>query len=80
MLDDLTAFVRNNHCLTQFLDVVERFGKCSGLKVNEENTEMLLLGNCAQTTALNCIKSQSDTVFKKSVKILGMHFTYYKRF
>ena len=77
--DDLTGFVRNNHALTQFLDVVERFGKCSGLKLNEEKTEMLLLGNCAQTTALNCIKSQSDTVFKKSVKILGVHFTYDKR-
>ena len=24
--DDLTGFVRNNHSLTQFLDVVERFG------------------------------------------------------
>ena len=54
--DNLTGFVRNNHSLTQFLDVVERFGKCSGLKLNEEKTEMLLLGNCAQTTALNCIK------------------------
>ena len=77
--DDLTGFVRNNHSLTQFLDVVERFGKRSGLKLNEEKTEMLLLGNCAQITALNCIKSQSDTVFKKSVKILGVHFTYDKR-
>ena len=26
--DDLTGFVRNNHSLTQFLDFVERFGKC----------------------------------------------------
>ena len=40
--DDLTGFVRNNHTLTQFLDhVVERFGKCSGLKVNEEKTDIL---------------------------------------
>ena len=77
--DDLTGFVRNNHSLTQFLDVVERFRKCSGLKLNEEKTEMFLLGNCAQTTALNCIKPQSDTVFKKSVKILGVHFTHNKR-
>ena len=43
--DDLTGFVRNNYSLTKFLDVVERFGKCSGLKVNEEKTEILLLGN-----------------------------------
>ncbi|XP_068704510.1 uncharacterized protein [Montipora foliosa] len=36
--DDLTGFVRNNHSLTQFLDVVVRFGKCSGLKLNQEKT------------------------------------------
>ena len=77
--DDLTGFVRNNYSLTKFLEVVERFGKCSGLKVNEEKTEILLLRNCAQTTAFNCIKSQRDTVFEKSVKILGVHFTYDKR-
>lgn len=77
--DDLTGFVRSNHSLAQFLYVVERFEKCSGLKMNEEKTEIMLLGNCAQTTALNCIKFQRDTVFKKSVKILGGHFTNDKR-
>ena len=46
--------------------------------MNEEKTEILLLGNCAQTTVFNC-KSQRDTVFKKSVKILGVHFTYDKQ-
>ena len=29
---DLTGFVRNSRALAQFLDVVERFGKCSGLR------------------------------------------------
>ena len=77
--DDLTGFVRNNYSLTKFLNVVERFGKCSGLNVNEEKTEILLLGNYSQTTAFNCIKTQRDTVFKKSVKILGVHFTHDKR-
>ena len=47
--------------------------------MNEEKTETLLLGNCVQTTAFDCIKSQRDTVFKKSVKILGVHITYDKR-
>ena len=47
--DDLRSFVRNNYSLTKFLDVVERFGKSSGLKVNEEKTETSLLGKCAQT-------------------------------
>ena len=43
--DDLSSFVRNNYSLTKFLDVVERFGKYSGLKVNEEKTETSLLVN-----------------------------------
>ena len=39
--DRLTGFVRNNYSLTKLLDVVERFGKCSGLKVNAEKTDIL---------------------------------------
>ena len=57
--DDLTGFVRHKYSLKKILDV-ECFGKQSGLKVNEEKTEILLLGNCGQTTAFNCIKSQRD--------------------
>ena len=77
--DDLTGFIRNNHSLAQFLDVVGLFGTCSGLKMNVEKTEIMLLGNCAQTTALNCTKFLRDIVFKTSVKILGGYFTNDKR-
>ena len=49
-------------------------GTCSGLKVNHEKTELLLLGNLActgQETAVNNIK------IKQSVNIiLGVHFTH----
>ena len=58
--DDLTAFLRNDKSLTVFLDLVENFGKCSG------NATSLLPNH----TIFNGIK------IKKSVKLLGVHFTY----
>ena len=59
--------------LTNFLKLIEVYGTCSGLKVNHEKSEVLLLGNRAynvQETNLNNIK------VKRSVKILAVHFTY----
>ena len=43
--DDLTAFLRNDKSLTVFLDLVENFGKCSGLIINHEKSEIIFLGN-----------------------------------
>ena len=59
--------------LTNFLKLIKDYGTCSGLKVNHEKSEVLLLGNRAynvQETDLNNIK------IKRSVKILGEHVTY----
>ena len=71
--DDLTGFLKDDLSLTNFLKLIEDYGTCSGLKVNHEKTELLLLGNQActiQDAALNSIK------IKRSAKILGVHFTY----
>ena len=71
--DDLTGFLKDDLSLTNFLKLIEDYGTCSGLKVNHEKTELLLLGNLACTVheaVLNNIK------IKRSVKILGVHFTY----
>ena len=71
--DDLTGFLKDDLSLTNFLKLIEDYGTCSGLKVNHEKTELLLLGNLActvQEAALNNIK------IKRSAKILGVHFTY----
>ena len=41
--DDLTGFVRNEQSFNRFLDTVEEFGKCSGLHINYDKTEILFL-------------------------------------
>ena len=67
---DLTGFLKDDLSLTNFLKLIEDYGTCSGLKVNHEKTELLLLGNLActvQEAALNNIK------IKRSVKILGVY-------
>ena len=72
-VDDLTGFFKRWSLFNKFLKLIEDYGTCSGLKVNHEKTELLLLGNLActvQETALNNIK------IKRLVKILGVHFTY----
>ena len=46
---DLTVFLKDDLSLTNFLKLIEGYGTCSGLKVNHEKTELLLLGNLACT-------------------------------
>ena len=43
--DDLTGFLRNDHSLKKFMELVETFGECSGLRINHEKSEVMLLGN-----------------------------------
>ena len=43
--DDLTAFLRNDESLRVFLEVVTKFGSVTGLKINVDKTEILVLGN-----------------------------------
>ena len=40
--DDLTAFLLNDNSLLEFLELLKRFGECSGLKINYDNSEMML--------------------------------------
>ena len=71
--DDLTVFLKDDLSLTNFLKLIEDFGTCSGLKVNHEKTELLLLGNLACTVQEATLK---NIKIKRSAKILGVHFTY----
>ena len=45
--DDLTGFLKNEFSLTNFLKLIEDYGSCSGLEINHEKSEILLLGNRA---------------------------------
>ena len=72
--DNLIAFWRNDKSLTVFLDLVENFGKCSGLIINHEKSEIIFLGNA--NSLLPNHTMFKDMKIKKSVKLLGVPFTY----
>ena len=71
--DDLTAFLLNDISILRFLKLIEVFGECSGLKINREKSEIMLLGDHGN--------SPSDHVdfkgikIKRALKILGIYFT-----
>jgi len=70
--DDLTASLRNDKSLKELIGIIVKFGKCTGLTINFDKTENLLLGNPADP-----LHGQSNAriEIKKAVKILGEHFT-----
>ena len=76
--DDLTGFLRNDHSLRKFMELVEAFGECSGLRINHEKSEVMLLGNGRHYSLPNDTEI-GDLKIKHSVKILGVHFTYDSR-
>ena len=45
--DDMTSFVRDIQSHITLLDVIKSFGRYSGLKMNQDKTEALSLGNYA---------------------------------
>ena len=73
--DDLTGFLRNNISLHKFLELVEAFEECSGLRIYHDKTEVMLLGNSVRPILRNDIEIENFEI-KNSVKILGVHFTY----
>ena len=66
--DELTSFVSD---IPSFK--IQRFGTCSGLKLNDDKTEALWLGD-------NAINGQLPNIdvdkVNKPMKILGIYFTY----
>ena len=75
--DDLTAFLLNDLSLLKFLEVLESFGECSGLKINTDKSEIMVLGDCTNTSLNHNLFTTLKV--KSSVKILGIHFTYDNR-
>ena len=73
--DDLTGFLKDNLSFVNFLKLIEDYGSCSGLKINHEKSEIMLLGNRAYTIQQDNAVS-GNLKIKKAVKILGVHFTY----
>ena len=71
--DDMTTFVRDKQSYLTLFNVINLFGTHTGLKINRDKTESLLLGNLKETAS----SLELDICeFKRYVKILGVYFTY----
>ena len=58
-----------------FLKLIKDYGTCSGLKINHDKSEIMILGNCSSNLQQDNVVS-CNLKIKKVVKILGVHFTY----
>ena len=68
--DDMTSFVRDKQLHLALFNTIKLFSTYSGLCVNHDKTEILLLGNLEIKSSELGVKEIS-----KVVKILGVHFT-----
>ena len=71
--DDLTAFLLNDISISRFLKLLEVFGGCSGLKINREKSEIMLLGNHGNSPSDH--NDFKGIKIKRALKILGIYFT-----
>ena len=69
--DDMTSFVRDKLSYRTLFDTLTLFSIYSGLKVNHEKTEILLLGNMEVSSSELGVNEIS-----KVIKILGVNFTF----
>ena len=66
----MTTLVRDTVSFSHLINTVEQFTKYSGLKMNHEKTEVILLGNMVlEPTEIGMYEISGI------VKILGVHFT-----
>ena len=73
--DDLKLFLRNQISLNPLFNTVQQFTLCSGLEINYQKTEVILLGNQKNASKYLAVLNTKIKV-KKAIKILGIHFTY----
>ena len=71
--DDVTAFLARS--LEALLHTADLFSRCSGLEINSEKTECMVLGNHVSSTVATVISSK-NILMKDTIKILGVYFTY----
>ena len=69
--NDLTTFVKNTRSFFSLKQVINNFGYISGLKLNEEKTEVYWLGSLH-----NSPEDLGIDNVNKPMKILGIFFTY----
>ena len=70
-MDDTTVFLKNPESMSVLLDLLKKFERCSGLKINCTKSQAMWLGKW---------KNRGDTLFnvkwpKDLVFVLGIHFS-----
>ena len=60
--DDVTAFLRNTRSLEALHHTADLFSKCSGLEINSEKTECMVLGNHVSSTV-------ETVTFSKNIRV-----------
>ena len=69
--DDITCVIKDKTSYTNLFRILNSFGACSGLKVNDEKTEIMPLGdNILQE------KDFPTNSICEVIKILGVYFGY----
>ena len=53
-------FLENDFSLINFLKLIEDYGSCSDLKINNEKSEIMLLGNRAYTLQQDYAVTSTD--------------------
>ncbi len=66
--DDTTAILRDEPSVKEFVSLIERFGKLSGLNMNEKKTEAIWLGDDPPFKLPNNIQWSN-----KPIKVLGVY-------
>ena len=67
--DDLTLTLGKPEAIPYILELLDNFGKCSGLQINREKTEGILLGSLKDNTNI----SSQIKITKNPIKILGIY-------
>ena len=75
-MTDLTGVFKDDLSLINFFKLVEDYGICSGLKINHEKSEIMLLTNRAYTLQHdNAVAIQYNTILCLPTLRLGAHGT-----
>ena len=69
--DDMTLFIRDKMSYLALFETLKLFRTYSGLKINHNKTEILLLGDMEASCSELGVKEIS-----KAIRILGVNFTY----
>ena len=69
--DDMTLFIRDKMSYLALFETLKLFRTYSGLKINHNKTEILLLGDMEASCSELGVKERS-----KAIRILGVNFTY----